>query len=216
MPRIEDTKKVYPEELFKVYDKKGNMLEIKEKEIISQEIINEAKKYGEPTHTVPVIHLLLYNAKNQLYIIKRANKSENPFMFDKTVGGHVRYNETFEKTAIRETKEEIDVDVLMTDSKDYFMKIKSTDLTRYAVVKSVDFEPWSKSIRVLRNDTSIITKYDRVKVFVGQYDGNIKFNDGEAIDCILKNTNELLEDFIHHPNLYTYDLQELVYKCLRK
>ncbi|MCD7892589.1 MAG: NUDIX domain-containing protein [Erysipelotrichaceae bacterium] len=62
-----------------------------------------------------VIHVCIFN-DNKMLIQKRAsNKSSWPNMWDVSVGGHVLVNETSEKAAMRETKEELGIDIDLTN-----------------------------------------------------------------------------------------------------
>jgi isopentenyldiphosphate isomerase len=56
----------------------------------------------------PVIHLHVFNAKNELYLQKRPqHKLVQPDKWDTAVGGHVSAGETIEQALQREAEEEI-------------------------------------------------------------------------------------------------------------
>lgn len=59
-----------------------------------------------------VIHVCIFNTNNKMLIQKRtAHKSSWPNMWDVSVGGHVLVNETSEAATMRETKEELGIDI---------------------------------------------------------------------------------------------------------
>lgn len=58
----------------------------------------------------PVVHLHVFNSKNELYLQKRAdNKDIQPGKWDTSVGGHVDYAETVEMALRREVLEELGI-----------------------------------------------------------------------------------------------------------
>ncbi len=77
--------------------------------------INIIHKRGEtmPPNTYRiVIHVCIFDSNNKMLIQKRTeNKSSWPNMWDVSVGGHVLVNETSEAAAMRETKEELGIDI---------------------------------------------------------------------------------------------------------
>jgi isopentenyl-diphosphate delta-isomerase type 1 len=56
----------------------------------------------------PVVHLYVFNSKNDLLLQKRAmNKDIQPGKWDTSVGGHVSYGESVETALLREVREEL-------------------------------------------------------------------------------------------------------------
>lgn len=59
-----------------------------------------------------LIHVCIFNSHCEMLIQKRTNnKSSWPNMWDVSVGGHVLEGETSEEAAMRETKEELGIDI---------------------------------------------------------------------------------------------------------
>lgn len=59
----------------------------------------------------PVVHLHIFNKKNEIYVQKRPmHKKIQPGMWDTAVGGHIAFKETPQKALIREAKEELNID----------------------------------------------------------------------------------------------------------
>ena len=60
----------------------------------------------------PVVHLHLFNSMGELYLQKRAmNKDIQPGKWDTAVGGHVDFDEEIEQALLRETKEELGIQI---------------------------------------------------------------------------------------------------------
>ena len=58
----------------------------------------------------PVVHLHIFNSKNELYLQKRSiNKDIQPGKWDTSVGGHVDYGEEIDHALLREASEELGI-----------------------------------------------------------------------------------------------------------
>ena len=110
------------------YDEKGNLLGTRTK----KEVLNEQKtislETGESPFAVPVIHLLLSHPEKGIYTVQRANKSENPYLWCKPVGGHISSGETEDSTLIREGQEEIKTDIILANSEEEYLNLISNDV----------------------------------------------------------------------------------------
>ncbi|MBS3122060.1 NUDIX domain-containing protein [Candidatus Woesearchaeota archaeon] len=196
-------------ELLDAFDEEGQLVKTLEKELLLREMKDYSYKHRDSPFAVPVVHLMLSNSQGQLYVIKRGDKDENPNKYCKSVGGHVRSGEPYETTLQRETLEEIGTDIIVTDES-VFEKAKSdVDTTKYAVVKRIGFDPWLKSIRKVKNGRSW-TKRVKAEIFVGIYDGNVSFKDGEAVEMLLINKQDLIKRISDNSDDFTYDLRRIM------
>jgi isopentenyldiphosphate isomerase len=196
-------------ELIGAYDKKGNLIKIEERRDLLKEIEEYSKIHNDANFAVPVIYLMLKNSQDQFYVVKRGNKKENPFCYDKTVGGHITINESPYSNLYRETKEEIGVEILLTTPYYYQDLVNQTNTEKYAVVKQVDLDPWFKSVRKTKNNSSWVKRH-RAYIFTGIYDGPISFEDNEAIDYKLFSKMDLLKEIEKKPHLFAADLEMLL------
>jgi len=86
-----------------VYDLQGNFLGRQRRDLFYKEIREEFSKTGRITKKVKTIKLILMNSDGRIYVQKRSKtKKENPGLYDKTVGGHVRAGHSFYLTVIQE------------------------------------------------------------------------------------------------------------------
>ncbi|MBI5416531.1 NUDIX domain-containing protein [Candidatus Poribacteria bacterium] len=90
------------EEILDIVNEKG--------EILSS--LPRSKIHGNPSLIHRVVHVLLFNNNNDLFLQKRSmNKDVAPGKWDTSVGGHINQNETIEEALKRETKEELGIDI---------------------------------------------------------------------------------------------------------
>lgn len=69
--------------------------------------------YTKKLNNFRVINAFVQNSKNELWIPRRsANKSIFPLCLDMSVGGHVQSGESYEEAFRRETKEELNIDIM--------------------------------------------------------------------------------------------------------
>ena len=58
-----------------------------------------------------VVHIYIFNSKNELLICKRPKEINYPNMWTSSAGGHVNSGEGYESAAYRELKEELGIEV---------------------------------------------------------------------------------------------------------
>ncbi|MBN2433948.1 MAG: NUDIX domain-containing protein [Spirochaetes bacterium] len=67
--------------------------------------------HGNPDLAHRVVHVLVFNSAGQLYLQKRSmTKDIQPGFWDTSVGGHLMEGESYPDAAIREMKEELDIE----------------------------------------------------------------------------------------------------------
>lgn len=77
------------------------------------QIIGQAAReevHGNPELIHRVIHILVFNSQNELYLQKRdIHKDVQPGKWDTSVGGHVDKGESYQDAALREMEEELGI-----------------------------------------------------------------------------------------------------------
>jgi isopentenyl-diphosphate Delta-isomerase len=130
------------------------------------------------------IHIWFYTPKGEIIFQHRAkDKDTFPDLLDATVGGHVEVGDSYEKTAIKEAKEETGLDIL-PENLINLIKIK----------KSSKDETTKKTNNVFR------------QIFLYRFEGNIselKIEEGKSIgfeawsiDALLNPDENLKKKFI--------------------
>lgn len=206
-------------ELLKAYNRDGSVLKVGERKALLAEMRSVSEKTGDAPFSVDVVHVLLKDKVGNLLIVQRAQKPENPNMFDKTAGGHVAYPESHDESFLRELGEELSVGATISRTLEAYRRdLTETDLTKKAVVRKVAESFWHRSDRVLSEKEGGGTwlKRDNPHLYVGRYDGGVRFKDCEAKDIIRPSVDGLTRLMAEKPAEYTYDLKELVRTRLRE
>jgi ADP-ribose pyrophosphatase YjhB (NUDIX family) len=196
-------------ELLTAYDRDGTAVKTAERTSLLAEIRAHSLKHGDAPWAVRAAMLLLVNRDGELYVVKRGEKPENPHRYDKTVGGHVTANETFSSALIRETREEIGVELIEVNQVIFPEVVGSVDTTRIAVVRPIDYLAWMRSERATSEGPTWIKRYQAM-IYAGRFDGDLNFVDGEATGHQRLSLPALKQATAAAPHEYTFDLQWLI------
>jgi isopentenyldiphosphate isomerase len=196
-------------ELLNAFDREGKVLKVEERSRLSLEIRAHSELHGDAHVAVECIYLMLANSAGQLYIVQRADKPENPWLWDKTVGGAVKAGESANQTVLREASEELGITALLIEPIEYGRAITKTDLHAQAVIRQIAFDPWLRSERVAANGERWFKRH-RTTVYAGRYDGAVRFADGEANDLKLLTVDDLCTAMAKEPDTFTWDLRVII------
>lgn len=210
-------------ELLDAYNEEGKLVKTEEKDKLLNEIKEHSLREGDAHLAVPAVFLLLVHPQNGIYVVKRADKSENPHLWCKTVGGHVHHGETPDEGLRRESDEEINTKVEIAHSiDDYLYKKQNYDLKVQAVVRQIDFKPWFATDRIDRETGRPWKRRFRAHIYAGVLEkekleftestGADEFSDGlgEAIEYMFYPKEELRELLEKGDRRFTHDLSILV------
>jgi len=88
------------EELIEVVTEKGEVIKV----------VPRSEIHGDPSLLHKVVHVLVFNSKEDLLLQKRSmSKDVAPGKWDTSVGGHVNAGETLEEAVMREMEEELGI-----------------------------------------------------------------------------------------------------------
>lgn len=205
-------------EYLDAFDKTGKKIKTAERKQLLNEIKGYSFEHGDCILAVPAVNLLLAHPEKGVYLVKRANKAENPYMWCKTVGGHISSGESPDETLVREAKEEINTEIVIANSiDDYFEKISKDPLTERAVVRKIDFNPWFGSYRLDRDTGKKWMKRSVLHIYAGRLRKPLDFTDatdavnfsdglGEATAYKIWNKAELQDLLAKGDPRFTHDL----------
>ncbi|MBN1544895.1 NUDIX domain-containing protein [Candidatus Woesearchaeota archaeon] len=205
------------------YDCNGRLVKTREKELLLSEIKEYSITNGDANLAVPAALLLLVHPEHGIYVVKRAGKSENPFLWCKTVGEHVRHGETPDEAIIRGAKEEIGTSIVIAHSIDeYTQRLESTDLRETAVTREIDFNPWFGGDCIDRKTGRPWRRRFRATIYAGRFrneklnlpqrtcEDDFRDGLGEAVEFAFYQKDRLRELLAEGDRRFTHDLFILV------
>jgi len=199
-------------EKLEVYDMDSNLVEILDRKKFYDQIKSDFAISGKINTKVKTIRLLLMNSSGRIYLQKRSSlKEENPGLYDKTVGGHVSAGDSFSITVIRECAEELGFPAAIVDPKEFENAVRVTDLHIIGIFKKVDYLPNFQGKRISR-DGNFFVQPLMTSMYIGYYDGPIRFVDGESSGIEVFSLAELQHELATHPNKFTEDVTFMIKK----
>ena len=195
-----------------VFDLEGNFLGSQERKQFYSEIKEEFKTKGKISRQVKTIRLMLMNSSGRIYLQKRSKlKNENPGLYDKTVGGHVIKGDSYTLTVIKECAEELGFPASILSNEEFDKAKLVTNLEIIDIFKQIDELSVFESTRIDRQGNKFIQPY-LTTIYVGYYDGAIRFVDGESSGIEVFSLDELKQELHDHPEKFTQDIHFMIDK----
>lgn len=176
-----------------------------------KEQIPIAQKTGKPTRAAEIISVLIFNSSEELLVQKRNyNKTHNPGLLNKSIGGHVRYGDTANYSVMVETVQELQTPSIVLKNLNDFnktMKLLDDYLTTISIIKHslTEFQIWERIVNGKK-----VKMVNKVNAYFGIYDGRIKAVDKEAKGVLFYTIDELDREIKAQPDTFTYDLRFLI------
>ncbi|MBF0463215.1 MAG: hypothetical protein HQL87_17760 [Magnetococcales bacterium] len=199
------------EEYLHATDCGGRYVKTAERTALLAEIRDHSRRHGDAPMAVPVVHLILMNSTGAIRLVQRGDKPENPFMWDKAVGGHVVWADStlpraaFDANMRKEMTEEVGIQevILAADAFQFRQHLLSgsLDFQTQALIHLIDLDPWQGGISRVRQGEPWLKRH-HVATYVGVFDGPFVFMDGEAQAERTISKRELMMDIQEHPWLY--------------
>lgn len=105
------------DEIFEIVNKAGEVIGLEKRSIV----------HGNPKLMHRVVHCLIFNSKQELYLqLRSMNKDVQPGKWDTSVGGHLMPKETIFNAIKRETSEELNIN--LKNFKHLYQYIMSNDI----------------------------------------------------------------------------------------
>lgn len=199
-------------EIIEIYNLEGEKIGEQVRGSFYKDVQEEFEKTGKITRQLKTIRLILLNSKGRIYLQKRSiDKSENPGLYDKTVGGHVSLGNSFNLTVVKECAEELGFPASVLTESDFNDAIRYVDLKVVGVFRNVDNLNQFMSIRKSKKGPDFQMPYITA-IYVGYYDGAIRFVDGESSGIEVFSIDELESEINENPDKFTDDLKFMVNK----
>jgi len=199
-------------EKLEIFDLKGKSLGFKDRDAFYTEARREYAQKGKVTKQVKTIRALVMNSAGRIYLQKRSkSKADNAGLYDKSVEGHVIKDTTFEMTLVKECAEELGFPASIVLSADFEKAVRITDLSIVGIFRQVEQLSNFQARREQKDGTKYIQPYITA-MFVGYYNGAIRFVDGESSGVEVFSLDELKEEIKKYPGKFTEDLLFLIKK----
>ena len=199
-------------EKLEIYDLNSNLISIDDRNNFYSDIKTEYLEKWKISKKIKSVKLILMNSSKRIYLQKRSNiKSENSWMYDKTIGWHVSAWDSFNITAIKECAEELWFPATILEPDEFEKAIKTTDLNIIWIFKKIDYVSNFISVRVLKDKSKFIQP-QMASLYFWYYDWPIKFVDWECSWIEVFYLEELKEEITKNPNKFTEDLKNMINK----
>lgn len=172
---------------------------------------------------LPVVHIILMTREGQLRLVQRGDKPENPYMWDKAVGGHVVWQDpalplsAFEANVHKEMAEEIGLHKIeiAANPLDFIERLHGggVDLQQQVLLRMIDYDPWQGVMVQVKAGQPWVKRLN-VAVYAGFYEGPMQFVDGEAIATCSVDPHALRAALIENPWRYSDGLRVVIQRYL--
>jgi isopentenyldiphosphate isomerase len=201
-------------EMLKIYSYQGEYVGEMEK----SEAHNVMKQQFSQTGKVQIKHrdvkLILINSKGRIILQRRSKwKGDNAGMWDKTIGGHVSADDSYDLAMLKECAEELGIPATVVDVKEFESAIKSTDLNVVAVLSKLSYLDNFQSSRKAQGGANWVEP-SMTQFYIGFYDGAIRFIDSESSGIQVFSKEELKQEIDENPELFTEDVKYVLEKFI--
>lgn len=205
---------LYPKETINVFNLKGKFLYSENKSKFYNEIRKEWKKKRKVTRQTHTVRLFLLNSHGGIYFAKRSKlKKENALLYDKTIGAHIRAEEPHSYTVLRECGEELGFPAAVLDETEFVTALDETDLNMVGVFKEIEtLNRFMAHYSYKDGKKSVFPQV--TTIYIGVFDGPLKFRDGETSGIEVYYLDEITEEIKKHPDKWTEDVKVLIPKYL--
>lgn len=200
-------------EKLEIFDLEDNLVGVEDRDSFYSEIKKEFNSTGLISRKVKTVRIILMNSSGRIYLQKRSKfKSQNPGLYDKTIGGHVSAGDSFNITVIKECAEELGFPATILSDKEFKKSISIIDLSIVGLFRKVGHIKKFMSKRILSNKIDLFIQPQITNVYIGYYNGPIKLVDGESSGVETFSLNELKDEIKNKPDKFTNDIRLLIDK----
>lgn len=161
----------------------------------------------KPTKAVEVVNIFLFNESWQLIVQKRSSaKTHNPDLIDKSIGGHVNYENSPNFTVMLETVQELQIPSIVLNNNEDFTKtynLLKNYISTTSIIKHLSTEIVSIPKMI---DGKLVSIANKTYVYIWVYSGSINNIDREAKGVLFYPLEELAQELKKFPQIFTNDL----------
>ena len=199
-------------EKLNIYNLEWDLIGIQDRKDFYSEAKEEFASNWKITKKVHTIRVLIMSSLGRIILQKRSrNKSENPWLYDKTIWWHIIAWDSADNTVIKECAEELSIPTTIVSHADFSSSLKNTKLDIIGILKHIDYIPDYISERVLK-DKTVVKQPHTTSLYIGYYDGKIQFVDWESCWIETFSLEELEEELEKNPDNFTQDIHFMIKK----
>lgn len=171
------------------------------------EQIEAFEKTRKPTRAAAILDVFIFNRVREMLVQKRSyDKAHNPGLFDKSVGGHIRYGDTADFSVMVETVQELQTpSIVLKNDVDFIkaLKLLAGYTATVAIIKHVKTKIYHLE-KIIDGKTIIIA--NKVHLYMGVYDGSTRIVDREAKGVLFYTLEELEKEMNQFSKAFTQDM----------
>lgn len=171
------------------------------------EQIDSFERLGRPTRAVDILDVFIFNRSGELLMQKRSyEKAHNAGLFDKSVGGHIRYGDTPDFSVMVETVQELQTpSIVLRNDFDFekTIKVLGDYTSTVAIIKYIKTKIFHLD-KIIHGKT--VTIANRVHLYIGIYDGSTRLVDREAKGILFYTLPELEKEMENFSKAFTTDM----------
>ena len=203
-------------EKIKVFDLSGKFLGIEDRKKFYTQAKAEFKKTGKVNKQVQTVKIILMNKGGGIYLAKRSRfKKQNSLLYDKTIGAHISEDESEEYTVLKECAEELGFPAAVLNETEFNAALHETDLSMVGIFKKIKTQNKFMSHRIHQDGNAYVFP-QIASIYIGVYDGTVKFKDGETSGIEIYYPDEILERIKSRPKRYTQEVRYLIEEFLKE
>ncbi|MFA6064590.1 MAG: NUDIX domain-containing protein [archaeon] len=203
-------------EMLKMFSDEGELLGEMEKKVFHETMRKQFAETGTANIRHRHVRLLLMTSNGRVILQRRSKwKGDNAGMWDKTIGGHVAGDDSFDLTMLKECAEELGIPATVVSKEEFEHTTKVTDLHVLAVLTKLSYLDNFKS---KRKDSEGNTWVEPTmnQFYIGYYNGAIRFMDSESCGIQVFSKSELIKELEEAPDSFTEDIKYILEKFADK
>lgn len=176
----------------------------------------EYAKNGKVSIRHKDVKLIVLTINGRIILQRRSKwKGDNLGKWDKTIGGHVTENDSFDLTMLKECAEELGIPATIVKSEEFEHTIKVTNLYVLGILTKLTYLDNFQSKRE-QKDGIFWIEPSMTQFYIGYYDGAIRFINQESCEIQIFAINELENELKDNPSAFTDDVKYIMEKFKSK
>ena len=212
MSKTESFSELRTKELVEQYSDEGENIGVVEKSESHDQMKKEFKEKGVVSTRHKHVLLMILTSQGRVILQRRSRwKGDNAGLWDKTIGGHVAKDDSYDLTILKECAEELGIPATVVSRDNFEHTVSVIDLNVLGILTKASFLDNHKSSRKKPDGTKWVHP-SMTQFYIGYYDGAIRFIDKESCGIQVFSKKEIMEEIKNTPELFTDDILYMLNK----